>query len=592
MLTRYTAGALALLILAGCDPATPSGDGPGGAVTFEAAFPPIPEGLGFTRDNAGAPARLMAAYANALLTPGYVSLDNGLTWERLPAPVGNPVLFDGGPRGVASGATAGGLSGAVRFDLTAGTYAPIPAPDGVQTIYPNALRSRDGALFVTTATNGVDGPTFRLRGDVWTQFALPDVNGQPYIPVSITADNASTIYVLLRRPLSPWIQHVAVSEDDGASWAVRSLPQQQSRGAVKALPSGTLLVLGSQRGMLRSTDKGQSWQQVNPPGGGTSSIPDVQALPDGEVWYRGYRARDGAAPWTRVVDLSDLGLSTASTDQIVVNETGGFLIANQTSGVFVAPASGSPLAYAGGFDLPTQGATRISPNESVITFPDGSALTSFARYDPGSRRWLWTGVGGTFTRLRDGRIARHEGCAVRFSSDDGRTWGPPAAKPVPDGQLRCAGTYGVFSLSDGRLVASEDWSPAGGGDPVGRLFASTDQGQSFSLVRFGRAYAAAGTTLYGRFERYPDGGVSEPEPWDNRIALTSLPGEGVLFVSGPDINVFKRLENGRETTLGPLSGLSLIYEGGWVAGADDDAHIYVQCGAPLRQFCRSTRPLR
>lgn len=591
MFIRYSAVALVLLTVAGCDPATPGGDAPGSAVTFEAAFPSIPQGLGFTRDVAGAPARLMAAYGDALLTPGYVSLDNGLTWERLPTSVGNPVLFDGGPRGVASGANTGGFSGAVRFDLTAGTYAPIPAPDGIQIIYPNALRSRDGALFVTTAISGVDGPTFRLRDGVWTQFALPDVNGQPYIPVSITADNASTIYVLLRRPLSPWIQHVAVSEDDGATWAVRSLPQEQNRGAVKALPSGTLLVLDSPQGMLRSTDKGRSWQQVNPPGGGTSSIPNVQVMPDGEVWYRGYRARDGAAPWTRVVDLSALGLSTASTDQIVVNETGGFLIVNRTSGVFVAPASGSPLAYAGGFNLPTQSTLRTNPNESVVTFPDGSAVTDYARYDPGSRRWLWMDRGGTITRLRDGRLASHECPTVRFSSDRGRTWGPQAAKDSPDGNLRCAGSYGVLSLSDGRLVVSEAWSPDGL-NLTGRLYVSTDQGQSFSFVRLGTAYAAAGTTLYGRFERYPNGGVSEPEPWDNRIALTSLPGEGILFVSGPDIKVFKRLDNERETTLGPLTGLSSIYEGGWVAGADDDAHIYVQCGAPMRQFCRSTRPLR
>lgn len=389
------------LALAGCDPATPGSDGSGDAVTFEAAFTPILAGSGNVFD-ARDPDPILAAYGDVLITPGYVSLDGGLTWKAPPAPLGNPVLFNGGSRGIASGAR-----GPVRFDLVAGTVTPIPDPPDAQLVYPVALRSRDDALFAM----GFPEEVYRYRGGAWTRLSLPAINGQPSVPQSIAVDEASTLYVLLRVTGSPWVDWLAVSEDDGATWAMRSVPRQDG-GGVRVLPSGTVLVLGADRGMQRSTDQGRTWQDIRPPAG-TGSIPKVQVTPDGVVWYRGYRAADGAPPWTLPIDLASRGFETHSDDKIVANETGGFLIANRIHGVFVAPASGSPLTYAGGFALATttqRSDDTLDRSESVVVLPDGSAVTSNARFDPASQRWVWTAGSGRISRLPDGRLASQSDC--------------------------------------------------------------------------------------------------------------------------------------------------------------------------------------
>jgi len=574
---RFAAPLLALLTLAACDPSDPGSGGPGDAVTFEAAFPPIPQGLGFVMDANRAP--LLAANGDALLTPEFFSLDRGRTWETLPGFMSDPVFFDGGASGVARGTYA-----PVRFDLAAGTVTPIPNPDGITALYVDDLRARDGALFGTSFPDGA----YRHRDGTWTKLAIPDVNGEAQKPVSIAADEASTVYVLLQK--GAWVDWLAVSEDDGATWALRSVLRQDG-GSVKVLPSGTLLVLGRDRGMIRSTDQGRTWEIIQPPVG-TGSIVNVQVTADGQVLYWGYLARDGAPPWTRALDLGALGLETSSDDRIVGNETGGFLIANRVPGVFVAPASGSPLAYAGGFKLASQTTAEISRSQSMVPLPDGSAVAANARYDPASQQWFWTNDGGgRITRLRDGRLASHAQCRIRTSSDGGRTWGAIATRPAASDQLTCLDSYGVLSLSDGRLVASEVWTYRNESFE-NRLYTSTDQGQSFTFTGRVLAYAADGTMLYGYRERYPDGGRGTPEPWEERFALASMPGGGVLFVTNTGTRVVKRWDDGRETTFGPLAGLRNIYDGDWVAGVDQDDYVYVECGTPLRQFCRSTRPLR
>jgi hypothetical protein len=141
------------------------------------------------------------------------------------------------------------------------------------------------------------------------------------------------------------------------------------------------------------------------------------------------------------------------------------------------------------------------------------------------------------------------------------------------------------------MVASEVWTFQSQSFE-NRLYTSTDQGRSFSFTRRGFAYATDGTTLYGDRERYPDGGASGPEPWDERVALASMSGGGVLFVTNTVTRVVKRWDNGRETTFGPLAGLRNIYEVDWIAGVDENDYAYVSCGTPLGQFCRSSRPLR
>ena len=577
---RFVLSALFLsFALAACD--TPSGspdDGSPRAVTFSPAWAPIPSG--FANGTNGSPPALIAAYGDAVVVAGtfasasyrYLSLDRGLTWETFSTPLSAPVLFENGPKGVAMGA-----AGPVRFDLSARTFTAIPNPSGVSSLFLGGLRLRDGAVFGYSS----DGQVYRHRSGSWTRL---DVPGSGF-PSSVVADEANTIVVL--RQNAP--QQITVSTDDGATWTVRSSP---SSDQAAFLPSGTLLLYGA--AIYRSTDKGATWQTVPPPANHTM-LEGVHTTPDGNVWIGGVRAADGALPWIPVFDRSVVS-ETSSNDRIVPNATGGFVFASGTEGLFTTPPEGSPLMYAGGFAL-TKTAQRtddpLDSYHSVVVLSDGSALAGGARYDLALRRWIRSGPGGHISRLSDGRLASHHACVVRFSADDGRSWSNAVYPNTDTGEvMRCSSSHEVVRLANGRLVANQLWQAYSYSTTERRLYESADNGLTWSLVwkrQLGPSPMAFDGNRVYTSGYVVDGG--QATVWEYRNPMISMPGGGVLFSSSDAPNTFKLWKNEQESVLGVLSGLTNGNTLGWVSGIDAARYVYVMCGAPLRQFCKSDRAL-
>ena len=574
---------LLVLPLAACDSGDP-GSGSGGpseALTFAPVGLPI-------RDAANNVFTLVEARGKTVFTNRNVSRDGGETWRRLNPQIGTlgGLVFES-ETAVFLNTSGAGLA---RYDLAADVITPLPRPAGVLPVA-SAYRPRDGTLF---SVQGSGIPVYRYRAGTWTSTPFPAGGGTGML--GFGADEASGLYVLTTD------RKLLVSANDGATWTVRTHPFTPGTPALAVLPGGTLLLYEPLGKILdRSTDGGQTWQRLTPPLSGTFSLGPLRVTAAGEVYLRNFRSTDGGQTWASVLDGD--ALNAPAFDLLVPSGTGTLYLHGAARGFFRAPVPATRLEFAGGFaEAETAQTTGAALSlATAVHLADGAAVTRNARYDPALRQWLWTGVDGVVRRLPGGRIGAHGNGTVRVSSDGGRTWtAPVVVQPTaPSDNFRHRLAYGVFGLSDGRLVAASQWEHVRTGETLQRLHTSRDGGQTWTLTREGAngalplVAAVDGTTVFTVGFLSRDGGTVTGEDWEARVPVASLPGGGVLFVSPDAPTVLKRWKNNRESTVGTVEGLAGtdLRQLFWMADVDEAGYAYVACGRPLVQFCKSSRPV-
>lgn len=384
----------------------------------------------------------------------YRSTDEGTSWQPLEG-----ALNSGGvsqflvPTGASAqgkvvlAATGYGLfisrdAGAVWTPLDDGL--PFNSKIAGLLTHPN----RSGQIFAISDNRWLGGsaaPPVLLRsldgGKLWT----PAASGLPDVPVTAWAGDPNDPNTLF---LAAW-DYVARSTDAGVSWRLTRLPQSK-RTALVVAPSEPKVAYLAGEPAMRTTDRGDTWQELiapNDAGGSAAAITalTIDAAAANHLWAgtdRGvYESRDGGRTW-QPAGLTDIAVRW---------------LAALPDGKSSASAVAGPTLFAGG----AQGIYRRQPNGawvgSDVGLPAESALLAFA-VDPRSPGVLW--------------VAR-DGGGVYRSTDNGLSWsnagvgvGDNLAQALaidystPGGALLGSATAGVWSLSSSRQPASAATAPS------------------------------------------------------------------------------------------------------------------------------------
>ena len=261
---------------------------------------------------------------------------------------------------------------------------------------------------------------------------------------------------------------VSASQADAQLWSVQRSGQDTSlRGVSVVMPDGARDVVvwasGSNGVILRSTDKGMSWQQLHVAGGETLDFRAIVGF-DEKIAYvlssgegeksRIYKTRDGGQTWTlqftdkRKAFFLDALVCNSEQECYALSDPidGKFLILRTTDGKHWEPLPSGKMPAA----LPGEGAFAASG-------------TSLAIFD---RRELFFGTGGPAARV--------------FHSDDlGESW-TVAGTPIANGNA----SSGIFSIEarTGRTIVAVggDYKDPNRPDRVAAF--SKDAGQTWQLA--------------------------------------------------------------------------------------------------------------
>ncbi len=599
-LTGVASGLALLATLAGCDPKT-TGPGNTGGTGTGINFVKYTEAIPW-RHSAFGEFQLLEARADVVIANGsFISKDGGRSWRRLNPQLGElfQVSFLDDQSALIH---AHGVGYAIyRFDTDLVT--PISAPgSGIP-----AFRSTDNTLYLL----GTDR-VYRWRGGAWTQKPIGTTFDTFRFAFAAEEGAAPTMYIVTNFD-------VMVSDDEGATWQRRAdRPHLLSAPVRLVAPAGGGMIITAEheRNALLTMDGGRTFTPITYPGdekGGHLRVGD-----DGALYLRLHRSRDGGATWERFLDHAAYGVENHTRD-VARYTRGRFYVNLRHQGFFRTSDPMGRLEYAGGFEAPVY--TIPPPHLGALNgapLAGGDALIGLARYDASTLTWIWHTEGlhgeAQINRLRDGRLAAQNGRVVRFSSDEGRTWGPPraiwAAPPATWEiyHIRQAGP--IVQTQDGKLYASGYWQhcpfSGGGCNPMGSLAVSGDGGVTWSQAAIvGNhespfsvwALAASGNVLYTYERRSRDGGRTwEPSP--ARTPLGALSTGEILFTNdASDRHILRLLERDGTTTrvLGPMTvegqatdGRGIDYAGALFSmGADDRAYVF--CGTHV---CRTELPIR
>ncbi len=177
---------------------------------------------------------------------------------------------------------------------------------------------------------------------------------------------------------------VVVSDDGGANWNNRlpgmgSLDNRHDVHALAVDPLvGSVFVWVEQKGLLRSTDQGASWQVVNPTVGGQVMALWIERVGERQVIYAGtmaglLRSADGGANWV------NLGGSELSGGVYALAGDGKDLYVGTLGGLYQSSDQGHSWRAVAG--LPQRAAVGVvvnlrSPNQRVAILSDASVYFS------------------------------------------------------------------------------------------------------------------------------------------------------------------------------------------------------------------------
>jgi len=296
-----------------------------------------------------------------------------------------------------------------------------------------------------------------------------------------------------------------------------SSPTTASLRGLSVAPDGAIWASGAGGTVLRSTDRGTSWELRSIPDAASLDLRDIEAVSQGTAYAmvagtdtaRIYRTDDGGQSWTRQYDDTRKGVFL---DAIAFwDASHGIAVGDPMDGRFLVLRTQDGGTH--WTRLPATASPPAQPGEAAFA-ASGTALAV------GAGGLAWIGTGGATGEAATGRVFR--------SRDYGRTW-EASATPIPAGSP----STGIFSLafrdSLHGIAVGGDYANPGAERPNVALTA--DGGRSWVLSDSARAttylsavaYAprrGSGRTLVGvgtagTFESQDDG-----RTWARRDSLS------------------------------------------------------------------------
>ena len=231
-----------------------------------------------------------------------------------------------------------------------------PAVTGGRIHDVEALPNDPSTVYVATASGGLWKST--NRGHTWTDL-WTNMPVSTFGDVAIAPSNPNVVYAgtgeQQNRQSSSWGNGVYRSDDGGASWTHLGLEETRHIGRVRVDPSdpdivwvaagGNLWAPNPERGVYKSTNGGQSWEQVLVVDEFTGATDLVLDPTDGQVAYAAmyqrqrrtwgfngggpgsgiYKTTDGGANWTELTngipsgDKGRIGLAISASNPKVLN---------------------------------------------------------------------------------------------------------------------------------------------------------------------------------------------------------------------------------------------------------------------------------
>jgi photosystem II stability/assembly factor-like uncharacterized protein len=269
---------------------------------------------------------------------------------------------------------------------------------------------------------------------------------------------------LLTAVLSLVATSLAFAGGHGYAWQLTPTGSTARFRGLSAVSEGTAWVSGTVGTVLRTTDKGATWQSVGPPGTASLQFRDIEAFdadtavimsigetPDA---FRIYRTTNGGGTWTLAFQNTE---PTAFYDCMAFwDKHRGIAMSDPINGRFriLATNDGGRSWHIVDADMPP-----ALPGEAGFAASGQCVATAGGRD-------VWFGTGG-------GAVAR-----VFHSGDRGRTW------TVANTPVRSLGSGGIFALA----FRDPRHGIAAGGDFLAEtaspdaLALTSDGGASWSLV--------------------------------------------------------------------------------------------------------------
>lgn len=356
-----------------------------------------------------------------------------------------------------------------------------------------------------------------------------------------------------------------VSEDGGKTWRPRT-PRELVVNAIAALPEGTVLLGTEGAGVLRSTDRGETWTTANE-GFSERFVSRLVFDPERErvlAAVLGDRRHGGVlvaprpqGPWTK------LGAGLEGREVLALTLAGSNVLAGTDDGVFVWDATGwrRLATTVSGVDAHPRATDLVALSEKLFLAATPKGLL---RSHDGGQGWQLQRLGltgGVLALAASTPQPRLLLAAAPFgfylSPDGGATWSVVSAGPDDARVQSLAFLPGsdrvAFATTSRGLLRSPDqgrtWLPRGGGLPFSDI-------TGLALLPDGRTLFASDFTRGGLY-RSDDGG----ETW-RRFTTEGLASDRVWALAaepaGP-LRIFAALPIGglHELTLaaaGPTSG--------------------------------------
>ena len=208
------------------------------------------------------------------------------------------------------------------------------------TVFDVAFAPRAERAFATIMDAFHEGNILRSSGD-WRHWDIVYHTDGPATSVAIDQQHPDTLYVGYDWDLIPGA--VVVSHDGGANWFERSLGEVGVLSTYAPPGSTALAYAGTDKGLFRSTDAGDSW---SPAGLGGDQVWDLVALPGNPQFLFAatgsegvWRSEDGGDTWQPWSE----GLPTLDVRALEIpsRTPGAIYVGTASRGVHVRPVDGS-----------------------------------------------------------------------------------------------------------------------------------------------------------------------------------------------------------------------------------------------------------
>ena len=180
-------------------------------------------------------------------------------WQQEEIPQGYKYLVGSAPDGqvMVAGTDPNGGTPALYYSYNEGlSWTPLPGPANPAPMFQDIILSGDGRIYIPDFAYGV------FYSD---DYGLTWTGAGEFTPEGCAAFGLHPSGVLFAGLTYTGIGFIHRSEDDGTTWEAIPLPDYDSNYAVENIyfNSQGHIFLGTINGVYRSTDVGQTWEQVN-----------------------------------------------------------------------------------------------------------------------------------------------------------------------------------------------------------------------------------------------------------------------------------------------------------------------------------------